>query len=322
MKSLLKTIFEIQCPSRNSACANFAIETILSTLSGKFKTVRMGNNLMITKGRGLRPFYVAHLDQVHDFVPFFQLYLKKGILTARDGNGEQCGVGGDDKCGIYSALVAFNALPNASCVFVRDEEIGCQGSREIPLAWFDEASFVIQSDRNNSTFDVIRKTNGMICASDAFMKALLDLPCAFRHEENTGTVTDIGELASRGVGVSCVNISSGYHAPHSSKESVNLIDLEIATKLMIEAGRVMGGVKWAHQAEPQFRAPTPTPWAKYGGAWQGKWSTHYPTPTRSQMIQSLERYGYERDFDMLESMNQDELEMMLKIARKDFARGL
>lgn len=312
MKSLLKTIFEIQCPSRNKACGNLAIETILSTLTGNFKSVRMGNNLMITKGRGLRPFLVAHIDQVHDYIPFFQLYLKKGILTARDGNGEQCGVGGDDKCGIYSAIVAFNALPNASCVFVRDEEIGCQGSREIPLDWFDEASFIIQSDRNNSTFDVISETNGMHCASDDFLKELLDLPCAFRHAENTGSVTDIGELASRGVGTSCVNISSGYHAPHSSKESVNLIELEIATKLMIEAGRKLGSVRWTHKATPVY---SPFNHMDYSiDAWRGKYVPSLASK-RENIISDLIRYHkFDREWDMLDKLTFFELQALEKKA--------
>jgi len=316
MKSLLKTIFEIQCPSRNKACGNLAIETILSTLTGKFKAVRMGNNLLVTKGRGLRPYYVAHIDQVHDFVPFFRLHLKKDVLTARDGNDEQCGVGGDDKCGIYSAIVAFNALPNASIVFVRDEEIGCLGSKEIPMDWFADAAFVMQSDRNNQSFDVISETNGMHCASDSFIKALLDLPSAHRHDEAKGSVTDIGELASRGVGVSCVNISSGYHAPHTSKESVNLIELEIATKLMIDAGRNMGAVKWTHKATPIYSAPIYRPMSGQD-AWMGKYGTYATgyvqsfANKREDLIHDLVKYHkFDREWDMLDKLTFFELQAL------------
>lgn len=317
MNKLLKTIFEIQAPSGNRACGDHALKVILSTIHGKFKAERMGNNLMITKGKGVRPYYIAHIDQVHDYVPFFQLSIKKGVLTACDGNREQTGVGGDDKCGIYSALLAFNALPNVSCVFVRDEEIGCKGSREIPLTWFDEASFIIQSDRNNKTYDIISDTNGMRCSSGEFLNAMLGLSVAKAngHKENTGSVTDIGELASRKVGVSCVNISSGYHLPHSKNETVNLLQLDIATSLMIEAGRELGHKKWIHKASPLY-VPTHNPWQAYtkSHSWDGYdtgWLPKYPM-SKENIILSLVSYGYEREWDCLDAMDYHELKSMLK----------
>jgi len=249
-KELLLKVFGIQNPSRNKACNDHAMKTIASLAPAGCTVVRSKGNLLVRKGpaAGPHPHFVSHMDQVHNYEPFMQVRVVDGELRASDGNGDQCGVGGDDKCGIYLALVMLHVLPHCTAVFVRDEEVGCLGSGEVPLGWFAHASFVLQADRNNRTMDVIRSTNGMNCASDGFMDAILDLPVARAagHSENSGSITDIGELASRGLAVSMVNISSGYHSPHSKREVVNLGELGIALQLAYEAATTMGGTRWEH----------------------------------------------------------------------------
>ena len=335
---LLLATFAIQNPSRNIACNNEAMRVIESLAPDGCIVVKSSGNMIIRKGdtSGTHPMYLAHMDQVHSYAPFMTLHIKNDVLSAYDGNGKQCGTGGDDKCGVYLALEMLHHLPNVSCVFVRDEEVGCLGSGIVPIGWFDNAAFVIQSDRNNRTFDIVRKTNGMNCASDAFMNALLALPVACKHNEESGSVTDIGELASRGLPVSCVNISSGYHNPHQDTEIVRLSELAIACELALQAGLLHGGVVWEHTPTSTYAeyATVGHYSSSYGRSRTGRGAPYYDyledindkfyaadeisdanlgsvfesTPERERLITSLEAFGYDRTYDMLENFDTDELE--------------
>lgn len=268
-ETLLRAVFLIQNPSLNRWCNDRAMDTITSLAPKGCVVIRNQGNLLIRKGpnSGPHPYYLSHMDQVHDYQPGMTLHIDKDrVLTARDGNRIQCGVGGDDKCGVYLALMMLHTLPHVTAIFVRDEEVGCLGSGKVPLDWFRYAAFVIQSDRNNRTFDVIRDTNGMTCASDAFMDEILSLPQAVEsgHSENTGTITDVGELACRELNLSMVNISSGYHHYHSKTEYVRLPELEISCQLALEAGQRMGSVRWTHTPE-SFWGPSSGRYT--GSAW-------------------------------------------------------
>jgi len=317
---LLLDVFAIQNPSRNVACNNEAMRVIQSLIPESCTVVRCAGNMIVRKGdtSKIHPFFVAHMDQVHDYVPFMRLSIDNNILSAYDGNGAQCGTGGDDKCGIYLALEMLHRLPTVSCVFVRDEEVGCLGSAIVPMEWFANAAFVLQADRNNRTFDIIRDTNGMCCASDDFMDALFDLPVASKHGEDTGSITDIGELARRKLHVSCVNISSGYHRPHQSKEIVNLIELAIACELALQAATNYGHKQWLHTATSSNN--------NYGYESHFKKYSRFDdfdndylasddvtedvfelTPERESLISMLEDLGYDRHFDLLEAYDTDEL---------------
>lgn len=329
-KSLLLSVFEIQNPSRNRACNDEALRVVRSLLPAGCAVKIKGGNMIATKGSAdkVRPIYVAHLDQVHDYAPFMRLHIKGDVLSAADGNGEQCGVGGDDKCGIYLALEMLHRLPDVSAVFVRDEEVGCIGSGLVPLSWFDRAAFVLQADRNNRTFDVIRKTNGLRIASDDFFERVLNLPACDGHDEATGSITDVGELARRGLDVSMVNISSGYHDPHQRTETVRLSELATACDVAMQAGQVLGHHQWGHTATSTYVRPSYTLPAMYGGSsyksrsfdqWAFDDFDELPAPKapaiapawsadREALICELVGWGYDRDLDGLDSMSDDELE--------------
>jgi hypothetical protein len=315
---LLKAVFEIQNPSENKRCNDHAMKVITSLAPKGCTIVRKSGNLLIRKGgpTGPHPYFLAHMDQVHNYEPFMQLRLHDGVLSALDGNDKQCGVGGDDKCGIYLALAMLHELDHCTAVFVRDEEIGCLGSGSVPLTWFDHAAFVVQSDRNNRTFDVIRDTNGMTCASDEFIAAVLALPQASRHSENTGSITDIGELACRGLEVSMINISSGYHDPHTSKEVVVLDELLISCELALAIARTMGDYKWSHKPTSSWHNyySKDYKWIPYSKS--DDWSIDPPLAKhdadyggyRETLYRQLEENGLCREFDMLDKWTLEDLE--------------
>jgi putative aminopeptidase FrvX len=318
-KKLLKAVFAIQNPSRNKACNDHTIAVIRQLAPRGCTMVQHRGNLLIRKGAadGPHPYFLSHMDQVHEYVPFMTTHIDGNILSARDGNGEQCGVGGDDKCGIYLALMMLHELPHCTAVFVRDEEVGCCGSREVPLSWFDHAAFVIQADRNNRTMDIIRDTNGMQCASDEFMAAMLALPTAITnaHSEDTGSITDIGELASRGLGCSMVNISSGYHNPHTNHETVDLYQLLVALNLAFDAATLLGNVKWEHEPKDMWASPS-----GYGYGGYGEYTSPYSDSAyRKSLIDELISYGYDRHLSGLDDLSILQLERLLDGIDDEFA---
>lgn len=254
---MINDIFILQNPSKMKKCNDHMIAALTALAPEGCTVVRKAGNMLIRKGdaSGPHPYFLAHLDQVHDYAPFMELVVDGDELSAIDANDAPAGVGGDDKCGIYVAMQMLHRLDHVTVVFVRDEEVGCLGSGSVPLSWFKHASFVIQADRNNRTMDIIRETNGMDCSSDEFFAAMLNLPTAIdnNHSEAYGSITDIGELANRGLQVSMVNISSGYHMPHCDSEYVLLSQLDVACSLAYEAATLLGGQVWAHTPVDNFR---------------------------------------------------------------------
>jgi hypothetical protein len=307
--SLLHSVFLIQNPSRNKACNDAALQKIRALAPKECVAVRHNGNLLLRKGNphAVQPYFLAHTDQVHDYEPYMRVLRDGNILSAVDGNGKRCGVGGDDKCGIYLALMMLHVLPNCTAVFVRDEEVGCLGSGEIPLSWFSSAAFVLQADRNNGTYDVIRNTNGCNCASDEFMAAVLALPAALEagHRENTGSVTDIGELGNRDLNCSMINISSGYHYPHSPNEIVKLDELSVALQLAYECAVELGSERWTHTPVSSWGADD----GYYSsGDWSSKkdWQQGY----KDELIEELELLGYDMGLHQLDRLSIDQLETL------------
>lgn len=213
--------------------------------------------MLICKGDpdAVQPCFLAHTDQVHCYQPGFKVDVihVKGVgscVVAYDGNDEQCGVGGDDKCGIYLCIRMLMApeIPNCKVVFVCDEEVGCVGSRRVPLSWFDNVSFVLQGDRRHDTADLITSTNGYEISSEEFTEAMLGLSSAVSggFQENEGSVTDVGELGRRNLRVSMMNVSCGYHFAHTDSEYVVLSELAITENLFFEAATELGTTEWHH----------------------------------------------------------------------------
>jgi hypothetical protein len=81
---LLKQVFSIQNPSNNKACNDHAMSTIIGLAPDGCTVVRNKGNLLIRKGAatGPHPYFLAHMDQVHDYVPFMTLEVQGNVLAA------------------------------------------------------------------------------------------------------------------------------------------------------------------------------------------------------------------------------------------------
>lgn len=148
---------------------------------------------------------VAHLDTVHKESPSI-------ICMSDDGNVWMSpqGIGGDDRCGVY-ALLKVAEQHDVHLLFTEDEEIGCIGADLFTKAGlYPNVNFIIEVDRKGANDAVFYD-----CANQLFT----DFVLSFGFEESYGSFSDISLIAPH-LGVAAVNLSSGYHEPHTTHEYV------------------------------------------------------------------------------------------------------
>ena len=106
-------------------------------------------NIYVIKGEAESyPCVVAHTDTVHDMVDNFQLFKSDDRLFSIDSElMERVGIGGDDKVGVFIALQVLRETDVCKVAFFRDEEVGCDGSSDAWMGFFDDVEFVLQCDR-------------------------------------------------------------------------------------------------------------------------------------------------------------------------------
>jgi hypothetical protein len=191
-------------------------------------------NILVTKDKSSSetkyyPCVVSHMDTVHDFVDNFTLYIDandKDVLFAKSGKKQkqQAGIGGDDKCGVFACLYFLKVIPKLKVVFFTKEETLCKGSRTINKNFFSDCSYIIQLDRRGKS-DFIATYVGDKTVSQHFSSEIGKIKKEYGFKNATGTITDVMTLWKNSVGISCVNISSGYHQPHTDLEYVSMSEL-------------------------------------------------------------------------------------------------
>lgn len=183
-------------------------------------------NLLITKGEAeTYPCLAAHMDQVqHNHSKDFRVVEIGGdVIGWSPKSHAQQGLGADDKNGIFICLELLRKFDVMKVAFFVGEEVGCEGSGSVDLAFFKDCRFIIEPDRRGSS-DLI---TSMYCGDVCSKKFLNDIGYEdYGYRIDRGTVTDVGELVERGVGISCLNLSCGYYNAHTDEEMVVLPHLE------------------------------------------------------------------------------------------------
>lgn len=206
-------------------------------------------NVLATRGdvRGA-PCIVAHTDTVHELLPdgrpITPVVIGRRVIGYDAEAMHPAGIGGDDKCGIWVALRALEALPDITILLCVDEETGCRGSGAVDMAWIAPAGCLIQADRRGIT-DAVTDICGPIC-SRAFWRAAGPILRRAGYAEARGAMTDVMELADRGAGVSAINLSAGYHLPHSDHEWIDLDQLDHCAHTVVDLCRTLTGRRWPH----------------------------------------------------------------------------
>lgn len=180
------------------------------------------------------PCIVAHMDTVHDIVEdLYPLVCGNKITGFNRITLQQTGIGGDDKVGIYIALKCLQTMPVVKAVFFRDEEVGCSGSDNADMAFFQDCRFVLQCDRKGNS-DFIVEASGVKLSDEGFQDSLLPVIANYGYSFAHGAMTDVMQLKLNGLPVACANLSCGYYRPHSADEYVNIDDVNNCLNLVIQ----------------------------------------------------------------------------------------
>ena len=97
------------------------------------------------------PCVVSHIDQVqHEHGRDFRSYVVDGkVFGFSPSVMKMRGLGADDKNGIWVCLQVLAKYDVMKCAFFVGEEIGCVGSSDADMAFFDDCRYVLQCDRRN-----------------------------------------------------------------------------------------------------------------------------------------------------------------------------
>lgn len=254
---LLKKLFLIHSPSGKEG----GMIEFISNWSEKNNTlfeIDEKGNIYLTKGSGLSPCVVAHMDTVFKVEPEMVVtHVGKDRVIAYNMNtGSQCGLGADDKVGVYMALQMVNKFDNIKAVLTVEEETGCVGAKEVDLTFFEDVSLVLQADRKGYGEFVCEATNSSFKEIKMYSQEFSDeiqpyLEYYGFKESNNGGSTDVVNFKSRGLGVSSVNVSCGYYNPHQSTEYIIKSEVGAVEQLFVDIIEDIGfKKKWSHKSEP------------------------------------------------------------------------
>jgi len=273
----LKNTLRIQTASGKNAKMLRYIKKQLKAIGGvTFYQDNLGS-IYATKGSAdLYTCMVAHTDTVHNMVPEsnFQIYTDKNILFSIDTRSyKRCGIGGDDKVGVYLALKMMASKDRCKAAFFVDEEIGCVGSASADLKFFKDVNLCLQADRKNVR-EVTSSINSIQMYGKEFADMIEPIVLANNFKEVDGGTTDVGQLGGSLRGIPMFNVACGYYRPHTDNEYVNIQDVR-DTYIFLESvfDMAQGRLFDADWKRETWTAPSYDTWG-LGGNYYGS-QLHY-----------------------------------------------
>lgn len=235
MRELLKSVLELESESGDCTEVQVFLLSFAENMGWKVTSDKAGN-IYVTKGESdTYPCVVAHMDTVHSITnrgTLIAIEPVPGCITGFNTDTmEQSGIGGDDKCGIYAALRALISLPACKAAFFIDEEVGCVGSHQADMKFFKDCRFILQADRRGGS-DWVTNISGPLGSAE-FQTAVAPFLISFGYAPVHGAMSDVMALRDGGVGVSCANMSAGYHAPHTPNEWIDVEQLENCVNMIV-----------------------------------------------------------------------------------------
>lgn len=191
-------------------------------------------NYELIVGKKPKICFAAHYDTVHSDDGMQNIQINNQTVTLAKGSKSNC-LGADCATGIWLILEMIDAGIEGVYVVHAEEESGCIGSSAMVTSnpkWMQYLKAVISFDRKDKE-SIITHQMGMRTCSDAFAVSLDKILGLGMRPDTGGSYTDSNEYAAE---VSeCTNVSVGYYAQHTSRESQ---DLQFASDLrdaLIEA---------------------------------------------------------------------------------------
>ncbi len=217
---LLKKLYNIYSPSGKEQKMVKFLCSYIRQLPGNISMSKdKFGNLYVVKGESESyPCLVSHIDQVshsNHSKDFKAIETRDIIFGYSPKNRSFENLGADDKNGVFICLECLKKYDVLKVVFFREEEVGCRGSSEAMMSFFDDVRFVIQPDRKGSS-DLITNISYSELCSEKFLEEVE--PEKWGYREKNGLMTDVLTLKENGLGVSCINLSCGYYNPHTDEE--------------------------------------------------------------------------------------------------------
>ena len=214
----LKELYSISAHSGKEKKMRRYVKRVCEQMGAVCHTDEAGNLYAVKGYADTYPCVVAHLDEVHTgHSQGYRVMEHDGVIYGYDIlRRETCGIGADDKNGIWVCLQAMAKYDVIKCAFFVGEEIGCVGSSDADMSFFADARFVLQCDRRGGS-DFIVNAAGVDLCTDEFVK-MAGIETYGYHTEH-GSVTDVMTLKERGLSVCACNIACGYYNPHTSSEA-------------------------------------------------------------------------------------------------------
>ena len=225
-----------QCPERN----------IIQYLRMWNKNLSMddyGNLYLINPGT---PLICAHMDTVQkdDDVAKLSTIHQRGDEIKWDN----IIIGADDKAGIAMAMELYELFWNkVSLLFTRQEETGCNGSRDFCTNHSDlikQCTYCLVLDRKNA-WDIIGYQNGF-CWKE-FDEALEKQMKTWWYKSVSWGISDTGNIWKL---INAVNLSIGYYGLHTKQECLKVSEYETALRAIAD---VIENFAWADY--PLYVAP-------------------------------------------------------------------
>lgn len=243
------------------------------------------NNIYVTKGTAdYYPCIVSHTDTVHNIHQDFGVYERDGVLFAFSNDTEtQVGIGGDDKVGVWIGLQMLLDKDAVKCAFFHSEEIGCVGSSAADMEFFKDVGYCFQSDRRGNR-DFVNNIYNVSLFGDDFSKKISPVLHNHGYQETSGALTDVYQLRLNGLEVCVANMSSGYYAPHTDKEVVDVVDAINCCDMISNLIDTLGCNLYAHKSE----APSWDDWSD----WKPRKNKKSKFSNRLKYTEGYDNLGY------------------------------
>ena len=246
-KLFLKEVLSIPTICKEEELMREYIIEFAITNGIEYKVDHKGN-VYLTKGSEKMtegeyyPCVVSHIDTLHfnqkELVEKNErlvIFEKEDRLTAyHPTTGEETGIGGDDKCGVFVCLSLLDDLPVLKATFFVEEEIGMLGSKEAIPDFFEDVGYAIQFDAPSANW-ITEICSGVKILDEEFKKKVAPVLKEGGYTNfSTDPFTDVNQLAQK-FDFNCLNLGCGYYQQHSVKEYVVIEEV----KKSLEMGKLL-----------------------------------------------------------------------------------
>lgn len=214
-----------------------------------------GNLYLIKGDLYSAPCVVAHMDTVYkDHIKYIDnnqiLNVKKRtlindiMLFAHDSDGNNIGIGGDDKSGIFICLEMLNKFENIVAAFFVEEEFGCYGAKNANTSLLKDVGYFIEFDAPYDKWFTY-SSNGVVLFSNDMFNKVEDILFKNKVKMTIDPYTDVHILTTE-FNIGAFNVSAGYVYPHSMEEYVSVNYIKNSINFGYELIKKLGVNRYEH----------------------------------------------------------------------------